>query len=91
VGDADLNPMRLIGGLLGGVWPAHLAADPGNGRFEGASLVQNFVAPRPEGVWKSTTRCSRNPSASASSSSSAGGAASTSCSCDEILTIVRDL
>jgi len=51
-GEADVNPMRLAGGLLGGVWPAHLAADLGHGRFDGAWLVQNFEALRPEGVWK---------------------------------------
>jgi len=51
-GEADVNPMRLMGGLLGGVWPAHLAADLGHGRFDGAWLVQNFEALRPEGVWK---------------------------------------
>jgi hypothetical protein len=44
--------MRLAGGLLGGVWPAHLAADLGNGQFDGAWLVQNWENLRPEGVWK---------------------------------------
>ncbi|MCW5660043.1 MAG: DUF3141 domain-containing protein [Burkholderiaceae bacterium] len=51
-GEADVNPMRLAGGLLGGVWPAHLAADLGNGQFDGAWLVQNWENLRPEGVWK---------------------------------------
>lgn len=51
-GEADVNPMRLTGGLLGGVWPAHFAADLGHGRFDGAWLVQNFEALRPEGMWK---------------------------------------
>lgn len=51
-GEADVNPMRLMGGLVGGVWPAHLAADLGHGHFDGAWLVQNFEALRPEGVWK---------------------------------------
>ena len=36
------NPMRYSGGLLGGTWLASLAADLGNGRFDGAWLVQNF-------------------------------------------------
>lgn len=36
------NPMRYAGGLLGGTWLASLAADLGNGRFDGAWLVQNF-------------------------------------------------
>jgi hypothetical protein len=44
--------MRLAGGMLGGVWPAHLAADLGNGQFDGAILVQNFENLRPEGVWR---------------------------------------
>jgi len=51
-GEADVNPMRLAGGLLGGVWPAHLASDLGNGQFDGAWLVQNFEALQPESVWK---------------------------------------
>lgn len=51
-GEVDVNPMRLAGGLLGGVWPAHLAADLGNGKFDGAWLVQNFENLRPEGNWK---------------------------------------
>ncbi|WP_454763007.1 DUF3141 domain-containing protein [Cupriavidus campinensis] len=36
------NPMRYSGGLLGGTWLSSLAADIGNGRFDGAWLVQNF-------------------------------------------------
>ncbi|MFC4524692.1 DUF3141 domain-containing protein [Cupriavidus pinatubonensis] len=36
------NPMRYSGGLLGGSWLASLTADLGNGRFDGAWLVQNF-------------------------------------------------
>jgi len=36
------NPMRYSGGLLGGTWLSSLAADIGNGVFDGASLVQNF-------------------------------------------------
>ncbi|MBL8348475.1 MAG: DUF3141 domain-containing protein [Rubrivivax sp.] len=51
-GDADANPMRLAGGLLGGAWLAHLTADLGNGRFDGAWLVQNFENLRPEEIWK---------------------------------------
>ena len=41
-GTAETNPMRLAGGLLGGVWMAHLMADLGNGEFDGAWLVANF-------------------------------------------------
>jgi pimeloyl-ACP methyl ester carboxylesterase len=36
------NPMRYAGGLLGGVWMSLLADDLGNGKFDGAYLVQNF-------------------------------------------------
>jgi len=36
------NPMRYTGGLLGGSWLASLAADLGNGKFDGAYLVENF-------------------------------------------------
>ncbi|MFI4930356.1 MAG: DUF3141 domain-containing protein [Burkholderiales bacterium] len=39
---ASDNPMRYAGGLLGGSWLASLAADLGNGKFDGAHLVQNF-------------------------------------------------
>lgn len=41
-GQSDVNPMRLAGGLLGGEWLTHLCADLGNGRLDGAWLVQNF-------------------------------------------------
>ncbi|WP_423199730.1 MULTISPECIES: DUF3141 domain-containing protein [unclassified Cupriavidus] len=40
-GEGD-NPMRYAGGLLGGTWLASLTADLGNGKFDGAWLVQNF-------------------------------------------------
>ncbi|WP_266182478.1 DUF3141 domain-containing protein [Dyella humicola] len=36
------NPMRYAGGLLGGTWLASYAADLGDGKFDGAWLVQNF-------------------------------------------------
>jgi len=36
------NPMRYAGGLLGGTWLSSLAADLGNGLFDGAYLVENF-------------------------------------------------
>ncbi|MHB2167658.1 DUF3141 domain-containing protein [Alsobacter sp. R-9] len=44
--DAE-NPMRYAGGLLGGVWPALLAADLGGGVFDGADLVSNFENANP--------------------------------------------
>ncbi|MGK5025795.1 DUF3141 domain-containing protein [Janthinobacterium sp. RB2R34] len=36
------NPMRYSGGTLGGSWATALVGDLGNGRFDGANLVQNF-------------------------------------------------
>jgi hypothetical protein len=41
-GASDVNPMRLAGGLMGGSWMTHLLADLGNGKLDGAWLVQNF-------------------------------------------------
>ncbi|MEJ1158925.1 DUF3141 domain-containing protein [Prosthecomicrobium sp. N25] len=41
------NPMRYSGGLLGGSWLATLASDLGNGKFDGAWLVQNFENQNP--------------------------------------------
>ena len=40
-GEGD-NPMRYAGGMLGGTWLASMTADLGNGKFDGAHLVQNF-------------------------------------------------
>lgn len=40
--DQAPNPMRYAGGLLGGTWLSSLAADLGNGLFDGAYLVDNF-------------------------------------------------
>jgi hypothetical protein len=51
-GEPGVNPMRMSGGLFGGAWPAHLAADLGDGRFDGAWLVQNFEGLKPEAVWQ---------------------------------------
>lgn len=51
-GGPGVNPMRLGGALSGGAWLAHLAADLGAGRFDGAALVQNFETLQPEAVWK---------------------------------------
>jgi hypothetical protein len=36
------NPMRYLGGILGGTWLTALAGDLGHGKFDGASLVANF-------------------------------------------------
>ncbi len=51
-GETGVNPMRLSGGLLGGVWLTHFLADLGDGRFDGAWLVQNFENLKPESVWQ---------------------------------------
>jgi pimeloyl-ACP methyl ester carboxylesterase len=51
-GEGD-NPMRYAGGLLGGTWLASLASDLGNGKFDGAYLVQNFENLNPaNSLWK---------------------------------------
>ena len=41
------NPMRYSGGLFGGSWMTALASDLGNGKFDGAWLVQNFENQNP--------------------------------------------
>lgn len=52
-GDPTGNTMRMLGGLSGGTWAAHLAADLGDGRFDGAWLVQNFENLQPErAIWE---------------------------------------
>ena len=51
-GGSGVNPARVSGGLLGGAWLTHLTADLGDGRFDGAWLVQNFENLKPEGVWE---------------------------------------
>jgi hypothetical protein len=47
------NPMRYLGGLLGGTWLTSLAGDLGNGIFDGADLVANFESLHPDNTyWK---------------------------------------
>ena len=46
-GVEGMNPMRYTGGLLGGTWLTSLAGDLGNGKFDGAYLVQNFESLNP--------------------------------------------
>jgi pimeloyl-ACP methyl ester carboxylesterase len=41
------NPMRYTGGMLGGSWLTALTSDLGNGKFDGAWLVQNFESLNP--------------------------------------------
>ncbi len=36
------NPMRYLGGMVGGVWANSFSGDLGNGLFDGASLVMNM-------------------------------------------------
>ena len=51
-GEAGTNPMRMMGGLAGGNWAAHMTADLGDGRFDGAWLAQNFENLQPEkAIW----------------------------------------
>ena len=52
-GESGANPMRLAGGLLGGSWVTNFLADLGDGRFDGAWLIQNFENLKPEvAVWE---------------------------------------
>jgi len=47
------NPMRYVGGLLGGTWVTALAGDLGGGKFDGAHLVANFESLNPANTyWK---------------------------------------
>jgi hypothetical protein len=41
------NPMRYLGGILGGSWLTRLASDLGDGLFDGAWLIANFEANNP--------------------------------------------
>ncbi|MDI3470259.1 MAG: Poly(3-hydroxyalkanoate) synthetase [Pseudolabrys sp.] len=44
-------PMRYTGGLLGGSWLTAFASDLGNGKFDGAWLVQNFENQNPANTY----------------------------------------
>jgi hypothetical protein len=41
-GVEGINPLRYLGGLLGGVWITSLLSDMGGGIFDGAHIVANF-------------------------------------------------
>ncbi|HVJ41805.1 MAG TPA: DUF3141 domain-containing protein [Dongiaceae bacterium] len=41
-GHRGKNPLRYLGGVLGGTWLTTLAGDLGKGIFDGANLVSNF-------------------------------------------------
>jgi len=45
------NPMRYLGGLLGGSWTASLFSDLGGGKFDGAYLVNNFEGMDPANTY----------------------------------------
>ena len=44
-------PMRYSGGLLGGSWLTAFTSDMGNGKFDGAWLVQNFENQNPANTY----------------------------------------
>jgi hypothetical protein len=47
------NPLRYLGGTLGGTWMTALAGDLGHGIFDGADLVRNFEFMNPANtLWK---------------------------------------
>ena len=45
------NPMRYLGGMLGGTWLTSLAGDLGGGKFDGANLVANFESLDPANTY----------------------------------------
>jgi pimeloyl-ACP methyl ester carboxylesterase len=45
------NPMRYLGGVLGGTWLTTLAGDLGHGIFDGANLVANFESLNPANTY----------------------------------------
>src|SRR5580704_15145136 len=45
------NPMRYLGGTLGGTWLTALTGDLGNGIFDGANLVANFESLNPANTY----------------------------------------
>ncbi|MGZ5901337.1 MAG: DUF3141 domain-containing protein [Reyranella sp.] len=45
------NPMRYLGGTLGGTWLTALTGDMGNGIFDGAHLVANFESLNPANAY----------------------------------------
>jgi pimeloyl-ACP methyl ester carboxylesterase len=45
------NPMRYLGGVLGGTWLTALAGDLGRGIFDGAHLIANFESLNPANTY----------------------------------------
>lgn len=50
-GRVGQDPMRYVGGMVGGVAPALLMSDIGGGVFDGAHLVLNFETLNPGRTW----------------------------------------
>ncbi|MEB4589633.1 DUF3141 domain-containing protein [Candidatus Thiothrix sp. Deng01] len=50
-GQKGNNPMRYLGGLVGGATSVHLLSDLGNGLFDGSNLVFNFERLSPSNTW----------------------------------------
>lgn len=50
-GPEGRSPMRYSGGLGGGVVPALISSDLGNGVFDGSALVTNFESLSPGNTW----------------------------------------
>lgn len=50
-GQKGKNPMRYLGGLVGGASTVHMLGDLGNGLFDGANLVFNFERLSPSNTW----------------------------------------
>lgn len=61
-GEPGVNTMRVLGGLVGGAWLAHLLADLGDGTFDGAWLVQNFETLNPaQALWDKYVHLFQHP------------------------------
>ena len=45
------NPLRYLGGVLGGTWLTALSGDMGHGIFDGANLVANFESMNPANTY----------------------------------------
>jgi hypothetical protein len=45
------NPLRYLGGMLGGTWLTALSGDLGHGIFDGANLVANFESMNPANTY----------------------------------------
>lgn len=50
-GQKGKNPMRYMGGLVGGAMSIKLMSDLGNGLFDGSNLVSNFERLSPSNTW----------------------------------------